>query len=74
MFVVDASVAITSDLNSREGRISVEMSLQRGQSHCHRTKSEGARCSYNKPGSTVGKTSFRPLLKSSLDVKVMQVS
>ena len=40
MFVVDASVAITSDLNSREGRISVEMSLQGGQSHCHRPESE----------------------------------
>ena len=56
MFSVDASVAITSDLNSREGRISVKMSLQRGQIHCHRPESEGARwCSSNKLGSTVGK-------------------
>ena len=68
-------MAITSDLNSREGRISVEMSPQRGQSHCHRPESEGARwCSYNKPGSISDKTSFRPWLKSSLDVKSMQVS
>ena len=76
MFSVDASVAITSDLNSREGRISVKMSLQRGQIHCHRPESEGARwCSSNKLGSTVGrKTSFRPWLKSSLDVTSMQVS
>ena len=75
MFSVDASVSITSDLNSREGRISVKMSLQRGQIHCLRPESEGARwCSSNKLGSAVGETSFRPWLKSSLDVTSMQVS